>query len=114
MAPRSKAFGIEVWFSAKLIDSLSHPVRMLLLIRGMLQKLRFDGFRVDDRGGEIMTFVTQYAYYLGRQHIIEHFDDTLAIRLVTVRNCALVHVLASAFTDPLDIGHKFTHHDSPI
>jgi hypothetical protein len=56
-----------------------------------------------------MTLVAQNAHDLCSEHFIKYLKHMLAVCLVSLSYCTLLHVMASTFVDCLNITKKGAH-----
>src|SRR5690348_9333125 len=109
MTSGRQAGRVQIGLSAELCDSRSHPICVLLLFRGMLQKLVFRASGVDAAGHVIMSFVAQHADKFGRKHFVQNLDHCRSIGFVAFSYCALLHMHPGTFADAFDVGYEIAH-----
>ena len=64
---------------------------------------------VDALRHEVVVAVAQRAHGLGREHLVQDLDHLLPVRLVVRGDRAVVHLLARAAADLLDVGLERVH-----
>src|SRR5256885_8456085 len=106
VAPRQQAFGVEVGRPAELTDPFRDPVRVLLLLDGVLHELVGDGLVVDPRGHVMVPAVAPGADDLRGPRLDEELDRRLHLALVGGGHRAFFHVLAGPPPDLLDVAEN--------
>ena len=103
MTPLREDVGVEVGLAPQLRDPRGCHVRVLLLLRGVLEELGSRRGRVEPGCGEVVALVAQVADELRREHLVEHGDDPLAVGAVRLGDRAVVDVLAGLAAEGFDI-----------
>src|SRR5262245_5531614 len=82
---------------------------MLLLLARVLEELVYNSLAVDTVRQVVVRLVAQRAHDLGREDLVEHVDDFLAVGLIRIGDRALVHLLTSAASDLVEVCLEGVH-----
>src|SRR5229473_850742 len=106
MAALRQPLGIKVGLAAELGNPFRDPIRMLLLLARMLEKLGPRRLRVEPFGKVEMRLVAQDTDDLGCEHVVKHLDDLRAVGTIAFGDGAGLHVPARPFAHLLYVGDE--------
>src|SRR5262245_13992937 len=106
MAAGCQRLRVQIRRPAELRDPLGEPVRVDLLLVGVLEEFVHDCAGVDARRHVEVPLVAQDAYDLGRQGLVEDAQHRLAVRAVAIGHGAVLHVLTGPAAQLLDVADE--------
>src|SRR5262245_221023 len=106
MAAGCQRLRVHIRLAAELSDPLGEPVRVDLLLIGVLEEFVHDRAGVDARRHVVVPLVAQDAYDLGRQRLVEDAQHRLAVCAVAVGHGTLLHVLTGPPAQLLDVAEE--------
>src|SRR5215467_12002040 len=98
--------GVQVWFTAELIDPLREKVEVLFLLFGMLGEFFFDRFTGETSCANGVEFITENTNDLRRDSMVEYCDAVVNLSLIVRRDGTFIQMLPSSAPDLLHVGEK--------